>query len=231
MSTILRPPQQPEIDYPDSDGQPMAENTEQFKWIVTIEGGLEAIYRDQADVFVAGDLLWYPVKGNNKIRVAPDAVVAFGRPKGRRGSYKQWEEGGVAPQVVFEILSPGNWPAEMAEKFVFYETYGVLEYYVYDPDTIDLKGWRRVGEKLQPIAGMDGWTSPLLNVRFELSSGALKLIGPDGRPFATYVEVVEQAELAQQRAELEYERAEAQKQRVERLAEKLRELGIDPSEL
>jgi Uma2 family endonuclease len=217
MSTILSPPQEPAIDYPDSDGQPMADNTEQFKWIVTFEGGLEAIFRDRADVFVAGDLLWYPVKGHPDIRVAPDALVAIGRPKGRRGSYKQWEEDNIAPQVVFEILSPGNWPAQMAQKLEFYETYGVLEYYIYDPDTIDLTGWQRVGGKLQEISGMNGWTSPLLGVRFDLSSEELKLIGPDGRPFATYVEAVERAELEHQRAE--------------RYAAKLRELGIDPTEV
>ena len=45
-------------------------------------------------------LLWYAVEGDNKIRQAPDAMVAFGRPKGYRGSYRQWEEGGIAPQVV-----------------------------------------------------------------------------------------------------------------------------------
>jgi Uma2 family endonuclease len=238
MSTILRPPQQPAIDYPDSDGQLMADNTEQFKWIVTIEGGLEATFRDRPDVFVAGDLLWYPVQGDGDIRVAADVLVAFGRPKGRRGSYRQWEEGNIAPQVVFEVLSPGNWPAQMAEKLEFYETYGVQEYYVYDPDTIELAGWLRVGGKLQEISGMNGWTSPLLGVRFELLTGELKLIGPDGRPFATYVEVVERAESEERRAESERQRAELERQtadlereRAERLAAKLRELGIDPTEV
>ena len=65
-------------------------------------------------------------------------MVAFGRPKGYRGSYKQWEEDGIAPQVVFEILSPGNRRDEMVRKFAFYERYGVEEYYIYDPDTGDL---------------------------------------------------------------------------------------------
>jgi hypothetical protein len=45
------------IIYPESDGRPIAENTKQFRWIVTIEGGLEALFRDAPDVFVAGDLL------------------------------------------------------------------------------------------------------------------------------------------------------------------------------
>jgi hypothetical protein len=38
----------PEIDYPDSDGNPMADNTEQYRWIVMIKENLAiAIYRDR----------------------------------------------------------------------------------------------------------------------------------------------------------------------------------------
>src|SRR5260221_6136791 len=83
------------IDYPDSDGEPIAENTLQFEWIVTIKGGLDALFVDDPDVFVAGDLLWYPVEGEPKIRQAPGILVAFGRRKGYRGCYKQWEEGDI----------------------------------------------------------------------------------------------------------------------------------------
>jgi hypothetical protein len=101
----------------------------QFKWIVTIEGGLDAILADDPNVFVAGDLLWYPVERNPTIRSAPDAMVVFGRPKSDRGSYKQWEEGDIPPRAVFEVLSPGNRAGEMERKFQFYERYGVEKYY------------------------------------------------------------------------------------------------------
>jgi hypothetical protein len=82
-----------QIVYPESDGKPMADNTKQFRWIVTLEGGFEALFRDREDVFVAGDLFWYPVEGRPDIRMAPDVMIVFGRPKGDRPSYKQWEEG------------------------------------------------------------------------------------------------------------------------------------------
>src|SRR5437588_11507585 len=137
------------VDYPDSDGKPMADNTRQFEYITMIKCGLEALFRDDPNVFVAGDNLWYPVEGDNTIRTAPDVYVAFGRPKGHRGSYRQWEEGGIAPQVVFEILSPGNRGGEMARKFRFYEHYGIEEYYIYDPDDNILNGFRRAGNELQ----------------------------------------------------------------------------------
>ncbi|PNK05981.1 Uma2 family endonuclease, partial [Cylindrospermopsis raciborskii] len=129
----------PEIVYPESDNNPMADNTRQFTWIVKIKENLEILFKSKADVFVAGDLFWYPVKGSNKIKLAPDTMVVFGRPKGHRGSYQQWEEDNIPPQVVFEILSPSNNNTEMDRKKLFYLEHGVEEYYVYDPDRISLE--------------------------------------------------------------------------------------------
>ena len=113
MTTAIQRPPIPAIEYPDSDGLPMSDHTLQYKWIVVIKEGTQALFADVLNVFVAANLLWYPVEGKPRIRGAPDVMVAFGRPRGERGSYKQWEEGGTAPHVVFEVLSPGNRPPEM----------------------------------------------------------------------------------------------------------------------
>ena len=150
------------IEYPDSDGKPMADNTKQFEAIVALQGNLDELL---PDVFVAGDLLWYPVEGQPKIRCAPDVLIAFGRPKGHRGSYRQWQEGDVAPHVVFGVLSPGNTLSEMTEKRGFYDKYGVEEYYVFDPDEDDWTGYLRKGKSLKAIASLDGWVSPRLGMR------------------------------------------------------------------
>ncbi len=218
MSIAITPSRRSEIEYPDSDGEPMAENTLQFQWIVTINEGLEAVFRNDPNVFVAGDLFWYPEEGKPKVRTAPDTMIVFGRPKGHRGSYKQWEEAGVAPQVVFEVLSPGNRPAETIRKFRFYEQYGVEEYYIYNPDNGDLSGWLRGSAGLEEVEEMNGHTSPRLGVRFEPGEGPdeLRIIGPDGRPFATYVELFEEREAQRERAEAERQRAEGQ--RADRLS-------------
>jgi Uma2 family endonuclease len=234
----------PTIVYPDSDGQPIADSTLQFRSIVKIEGGLEAVFLHDPSVFVAGDLFWYAVEGKPRIRTAPDAMVVFGRPKGDRGSYKQWEEGGIAPQVVFEVLSPRNRPARMERKFQFYQRYGVEEYYVYDPHQGDLDGWLRVGQTLQQIPAMSGFESPRLRIRFEPGEGPdnLKIFGPDGRPFLTYMEAFAQREAERQNAatrgscaDVESQRvgaaswrADAERQRADRLAARLRELGVEP---
>lgn len=64
--------------YPDSDGQPMADSTKQFRWTVTIKENLEILFAEQPDVFVSGTLLWYPVEGDNTLRLAHDAMELKG---------------------------------------------------------------------------------------------------------------------------------------------------------
>ena len=131
-----------------------------------------------------------------------------------------WEENNIAPHVVFEILSPGNTPKEMAKKLAFYEKYGVREYYLYDPDRITLKGWVRSDETLIPVEDMRGWTSPLLKIRFELGEDDLSVFGPDGSKFLSPLEL--RRLLQSEQKELEAERL-----RSKMLAAKLRELGIE----
>ncbi len=230
------------IHYPECDGAPLAENTLQFQWIVTITCGLMAMFRHDGKVFIAGDLFWYPVEGEPKIVQAPDTMVVFGRPNGHRSSYLQWQEGGIAPQVIFEVRSPGNRFGSMLEKFQFYERYGVEEYYLYDPQHNTLEGWMRNGGVLQALPEMKGWKSPRLGVRFELTEKELQLFAPDGKRFLTYEELRQQyeqelreKELAQQRAEKERQEKERERQEKEeakehakRLAAQLRALGIEP---
>ncbi len=190
------------ILYPDSDGQPMADNTLQFRWIVLIKENLECLFQNRSDVFVAGDLLWYPVEGHPEIRVAPDAMVVFGRPPGDRGSYRQWQEENIAPQVVFEILSPGNTLREMAKKLAFYERYGVEEYYIYDPDRVDFTGYQRVNHQLAVIETSSDWVSPRLQIRFVLTPTQLEIYDPLGHRFLSMQELSQRLEQEQQRATL-----------------------------
>jgi Uma2 family endonuclease len=214
-----------EIVYPDSDGQPMADNTKQFQWITVIKTNLDWLFRDDDRVFVAGDLLWYPIEGNAKYRVALDVMVVFGRPKGDRGSYKQWLEEDLAPQVVFEIFSPGNTEGEMERKLQMYARCGVEEYYIYDPDRSLLKGYQRSDDFfLDRIEVIDGWTSPRLGIGFRLIGDELQITHPDGRVFETFDNVATERDLLladKQQLEIEKTKRDA----------KLRELGIDPDTL
>jgi len=191
----------------------MADNTEQFEFIQAVQGNLDALLSD----FVAGDHLWYPVEGRPTIRVAPDVYVALGRPKGHRGSYKQWEEHDVPLSVVFEWWSPNSTFVERVRKLRFYERYGVQEFYSWGQVERDFAAFIRKNDELLPVDTSEGWRSPLLGIRFEADHGALRIFHPDGKPFLTFREQVAQADEATTRAEA--------------LAAKLRELGVDPDEI
>ena len=217
MVSQLQSPNQTEVIYPESDGQPMADNTKQFRWIVAIEQNLDWMYADDPNVFVAGDLFWYPVEGRNTIVNAPDVMVVLGRPKSDRGSYKQWEEDGIAPQVVFEIRSPSNSQIEMDKKLLFYDRYGVEEYYIYNPDKNALSGWLRAEDGLDAIEQMNGWVSPRLAIRFDVSGEELQIYRPDGSKFYSYVEICQLLEQEKQQVEQERQRAEQAEQRVEEM--------------
>ncbi len=245
MVTQISSPIQQAVIYPDSDGLPMANNTDQFRWILVIEQNLEWMYANDENVFVAGDLFWYPIEGRSNIVNAPDVMVAFGTPKGRRSSYQQWNESGIAPQVVFEILSPSNTQDEMEKKLLFYDRHGVEEYYIYNPSNNQLRGWLRGQDGLDAIALMENSVSPRLGIRFDLSGDQLQIYRSDGTRFFSYVEICQLLEEAQQRAELaettlaeERQRAELaettlaeERRRSQILMERLREMGINPDEL
>ncbi|TVQ93211.1 MAG: Uma2 family endonuclease [Deltaproteobacteria bacterium] len=242
------------VVYPTSDGRPMAENTLQYQWITTLKGNLDASLPD----FVAGDLLWYPVEGQPSIRRAPDVLVAFGRPKGHRGSYLQWQEDGVAPQVVIEILSPGNTAQEMSDKHTFYQTYGVQEYLILDPEAGTFQvALRRHGPNAPLLLQRPSevYESARLGLRFRVDptdvGPQLRVNWLDGEPLPTFEQLHQDRQQQRDRAEAEARRAEAEARRANsearraalatrraqdearraaRLAEKLRSLGIDPDD-
>lgn len=212
------------IFYPETDGQPMAENTRQFRWIVTLAGNLAALFRDRPDVFVCGNQFWYPREGEPDVRVAPDVYVVFGRPKGERSSYRQWEEANVPLTVVFEVLSPGNTGAEIADKQAFYDEYGVEEYYLFDPEANHLHGYIRRGEILARIRKIAGHVSPRLGIHFDLSGPELVVRTPDGRPFLTFEELDVERERAEQRAVRAEDRAVRAEDRAVRAEDRLARL-------
>ena len=218
----------PEIVYPFSDGKPMAENTKQGRWITLLYSNLCALFHDRDDVFIALDNFWYPVENEPDIVYAPDVYVVFGRPKGDRSSYKQWLEGDIPLTVVFEILSPGNTRTEMDKKFLFYDEYGVEEYYVYDPDTNKLDIRVRGKQALYRVNDIKGFRSPKLGIRFEMTKPEMTVYGPDGMRFGTLGEEKQITKEARREATEAKRQSEADVKRADaagRLNVRLKELG------
>ncbi|MGL4554193.1 MAG: Uma2 family endonuclease, partial [Gemmataceae bacterium] len=205
----------PEIVYPFSDGEPMADNMLQGQWMVMLWSNLD----DLLSCFVGINNFWFPVEGEPELRLAPDVYAAFGRPKGHRDSYLQWKEDDTPVTVVIEIWSPGNNLGDMEHKYDFYEEHGVEEYYVYDPYRNHLDIYLRRRTALRRVWAVDGFVSPRMGIRFDLSSAeTLTVWRPDGRKFLTLSEQREEwakAEAARQQAEAGREAEAAARQQAE----------------
>ena len=160
------------IEYPSSDGQPMAENDWQRHAIIDAIATLDLYFEDRSDVYVSGDLLIYYEEGNPKARVAPDVFVVFGAAKHNRMTYRLWEEP-KAPDFVMEVASPRTWKQDQGPKRTLYERLGVREYWRFDPTgehfAPRLQGLRLWGDEYRsvPARWKDGarvWHSEILGL-------------------------------------------------------------------
>jgi Uma2 family endonuclease len=225
MSSPAMMPPPGGIEYPESDGKSLADTSKQFTWIILLYGNLAALYHDREDVFVCGNQNWYPVEGHPEIVNSPDVYVVFGRPKGHRRSWKQWEEDNTPMTVAFEVNSPTNTNKEMEEKRLFYESYGVEEYYLYDPDRNTLKVWLRRGSVFRRVKPFRSFTSPRLGVRFDLTGEEMVVYHPDGVRFLTFEQFYNERKQAQRQAKAEQlastakQRADTAEHRAIRLAQ------------
>ena len=117
------------VHYPSSDGKPLAENMWQGEAIMNAASDLKTA-RPQA--LVAADTLVYPQRGNNRVSIAPDVLVAFGLTTEKRSSYFVWVEG-KPPDWVLEVASPSTEANDRGEKLQSYAAMGVPECWLFDP--------------------------------------------------------------------------------------------------
>jgi len=145
-----------EIQYPDSDGKPVAESDFQFYPLIYAAAALRRYFQDRDDVYVAGNMFLYYEEGNPKAVVAPDVFVVLGAPKHKRFSYQLWREP-KAPDFVLEITSRSTRSEDQGVKKGVYAFLGVQEYWQYDPtrDYLNppLQGFRLVAGNYQRLPG------------------------------------------------------------------------------
>ena len=174
------------VDYPDSDGLPMAENEFQFRSILYANSALAAYYRAHDDVYVVGNLLLYyepsPRPGVPGKSVSPDLMVVLGAPKHMRSSYLLWEEP-KAPDFVLEVASESTYRSDLGSKRATYARIGVSEYWLYDPiggyHDPRLQGFRLVEGRYEPLPVTER-TGGMLTGYSEALTLALRLY-PDDR--------------------------------------------------
>ena len=161
------------VEYPSSDGKPMAENDAQRSAIMYGIGALARHFKGRRDVYVSGDLLIYYEEGNPRVSIAPDVFVVFGVEDRQRPNYKLWEEG-QAPAFVLEVASPSTWREDLGRKRSVYARLGVREYWQYDPYGEHLPA-RLQGERLTPAGYVRQPVATALDGTLALSSETLGL--------------------------------------------------------
>ncbi|MEG3438769.1 Uma2 family endonuclease [Pannus brasiliensis CCIBt3594] len=213
----------PEIVYPSSDGEPLAESYSHLYAILTTLEVLKQYLSDRMATVLADQFLYYS-QGFPKLRVAPDVMVIFDVERGGRDNYKLWEEKQI-PKVIFEMTSAGTRNQDLEFKKNLYEQLGVEEYWLFDPrgEWIPEKliGYRLDRERYEPIT--DGCSQPLqlrLAVDGELiafyrQETGEKLLIPDELATA-----LREESIARQTAELQLQQTESELQETQqRLSE------------
>jgi len=203
-----------ELLYPTSDGKPMGETDRHVKQLARLLGVLEAHFASEPDVYVSGNNLMYYEKGNPRKRVCPDIYVTFGIPKRERRSYKIWIEG-KAPDFILELLSGETRKRDFGFKKRLYQNiFQTKEYFLFDPDTEELYGYRLVDNRyrlVKPDAGSKFFSS-VLGLLFGVDAqGWLRVYRPDGTLLKTQQELAEEVmELSARNASLEEQLARLQ---------------------
>jgi Uma2 family endonuclease len=224
-----------DLDYPESDGLPLAESDATRDYLIYGVEALDRYFQNRADVYVSGNLFIYYEQGNPKAVVAPDVFVVIGAEKKQRPSYKVWEEQGKLPDFVIEITSKSTASEDRGTKRGLYAYLGIPEYFQYDPTADYLKpplqGFRLVDGNYLPILGRtvgDRFSIYAETLGLELwleADGEMRFYEPNKG-----IKLLSSRETEQAKIQAEQEKLLAQ-QKVKKLEEKLRQLGIDPDSL
>jgi Uma2 family endonuclease len=216
------------IDYPTSDGRPMAETDLHRDLMVALIQILDHFFAEKSTVYVSGNLLVYYVPGNKRKHVSPDVFVVFGVPKKKRDYYLAWEEGKY-PSVVIEVTSKSTRSEDIKKKFELYrDVFEVKEYFLFDPRADYLKprlqGFRLTKGDYVPIPMTQGrMSSKTLGLHLEPDGANLRLYDPEADAWLpTPDERAAQAEELAAQVQSQAQRLEEENERLRQQVEALR---------
>lgn len=207
--------------------EPPLETYLHLQQLVLLLTSLEWFWRDRKDIFVAGNLTVYysPRQRRSEDFRGPDLFVVLDTEHYSRKSWVVWEEDGKYPNVVIEILSDSTANTDQGlKKQIYQDVWRTPEYFWFDPeDPTEFQGFQLSGGLYQPLSPNDqGWLwSQQLQLYLGVVNDQLRFLSPEGDLIPT----------PQEQARQEQQRANQEQQRADRLADRLRELGIDPSTL
>ncbi|GCA94228.1 Uma2 family endonuclease [Microcystis aeruginosa] len=237
----------PEVTCPPTDlwsDEPPLESDLHLQQIIILLSCLELLWQEKNDYYASGNLTIYYNEEQLKKRdfCGPDFFVVLDTEKRPRKSWVVWGEQGKYPNVIVEILSDSTANIDRTKKKILYQnTFRTPNYFWFDPESLELQGFRLIAGQYQAIAANENgylW-SEQLELYLGIFDRKLRYFTVDGQ----LVPTPQEAELEQRQAkeqiflEKEQER-QAKEQAIfekeqailerERLAQKLRELGIDP---
>ena len=244
----------PDVTYLPTDlwsDEPPLESDLHLQQIIILLSCLELLWRERSDYYASGNLTIYYNEEQLKKRdfCGPDFFVVLDTEKRPRKSWVVWGEQGKYPDVIVEILSDSTANIDRNNKKILYQnTFRTPNYFWFDPNTLELQGFRLIEGQYQAISPNDQgylW-SEQLGLYLGIFDRKLRYFTADGQLVPTPQEAElqqrqakeqailakEQAILAKEQAILAKEQAllekERERQAKEKLAQKLRELGIDP---
>jgi Uma2 family endonuclease len=245
------------LDLPDTDGKPVDNTYQPIQWAIflnSIRAHMDRL-RPDGQYLAAADhgIYWLLTNPPLNGAKAPDFMIVEGVPPVLpdslyRRSYVLWQER-VPPTFLIELVS-GDGREErdrtpQTGKFWIYENAIQARYYaIYDPENETIELYELTGGRYQTVPVNERGRYPVAGLRLELGTmryafagvevAWLRFFDADGNLLLTGEERAEhetrRAEQETRRAEQEKQRAEQEKQRADKLAEKLRQLGIDPND-
>ncbi len=221
------------VEYPTSDGKPLAETDLHFDRVTYAAHALKIRYGDTPDVYVGANMLVYDEPGNPRRHLAPDVFVVFGVPNRRRDLFKIWQE--RPPSFVLEVTSKSTRHEDMRTKRQRYAAWGVAEYFLYDPRSEYLApplqglALREGVYQSMPLMrfpnGQRGYASQVLGIHLCLKGSELRLFDPaKRRDLRTHEEAEHAVKEAERAAEDAEKRLATTETEVAKLRAQIRDL-------
>jgi Uma2 family endonuclease len=135
----------PEDELIETDGVPLDSDWHRLAIGLLVES-IKHWLHEQRDYYVGGNMfIYYQVKSAQRRRFrGPDFFFVKGASRTpMRRFWSVWQEGGLFPNTIIELLSPSTAKEDLTTKKDIYErVFRTPDYFCYDPDTQQLRGWR-----------------------------------------------------------------------------------------
>jgi Uma2 family endonuclease len=190
--------QKDDIIFPPGDlwsNEPPLESDLHRKQIDLLIRLLEWLWRDRQDFYVSGNLTIYfsPNQKKSEDFRGADFFVVLNAERKPRKSWVVWEEDGKYPNVIVELLSSSTAATDKGlKKQIYAENFRTIDYFWFDPQTLEFAGFHFVDGKYQPLeANPQGWLwSQQLELFLGVYNSQLRFFTADNKLVATPEELL-----------------------------------------